>query len=96
MHIRCNAFQPFEKNTLRGFAKLSVELDEGVGLIINDVMYHVKNASAWVNLPSKKYEKNGATSYMPIVDYMDTASKYRFGDAAVKAVQAFIENGGQE
>ena len=59
-------FNPFEKGTMRGFLTLGVDK---WGISICDIAYHVKGDQRWLSLPSKAYEKDGATKYAPYIRF---------------------------
>lgn len=87
--VRCTEFKRFEKNTLRGFAKLEIP---GWGVSICDITLHTKNGSTWVGLPAKRYsKKDGTEGWQPTVEFLDDAAKRAFQSAAVAAIERFIQ-----
>ena len=93
--ITCTRWQPYEKNTLRGFADLYMDK---VGMTIRDCTFHEKGDKAWVAFPSAPMMKNGGlvkddegkTVYTkPFVSF-DEKMAERFRDAAVAAIRAKI------
>lgn len=54
--VRCVAWRPLCKNTLRGFATIKIE---EVRLAFHEVAVHEKNGKAWARLPSRPWIKDG-------------------------------------
>ncbi len=92
--ITCTRWQPYEKNTLRGFADLYMDK---VGMTIRDCALHEKGDKAWIAFPSKPRMRNGTIVtedgrpvYDPPLVSLDDAMKDKFRDAAVRAIHAKI------
>jgi hypothetical protein len=87
MSIEVTKFRPYNKNTLLGFVDLKMTK---VGMEIRECTYHEQNGKAWVGLPARCYEKDGETSWVPLVwfekEYLQTFQK-----AAREAIQAYLE-----
>jgi hypothetical protein len=89
MSIKVTKFRPYQKNTLQGFVDLKMTK---VGMEIRECTYHRQNGKEWVGLPARSYEKDGKTSWVPLVwfekEYLQTFQK-----AARKAIHAYLEGG---
>jgi hypothetical protein len=91
--VICRKFLPLERNTLRGFAEISI-LDWN--LTIRDVAIHSKNASTWAQPPSKPQIRDGAVvkdhagkiQYTAIFDFASREARNQFSAAVVDAVLA--------
>ena len=82
--IICEEFRPFEKNTLVGFATLTLP---AVGLRIKDCCFHRKDGAEWVSLPARPYTKAGQTTYAAIFDFTSPEAKAHFQAAAAAAIR---------
>ena len=82
--IICEEFRPFEKNTLVGFAILTLP---AVGLRIKDCCFHRKDGAEWVSLPARPYTKEGQTTYAAIFDFTSPEAKAHFQAAAAAAIR---------
>jgi hypothetical protein len=88
------AFRPLERNSLRGFA--TVQLDSG--MVVADCSYHVQGNSSWVSPPGKpmldpdkrQVLKDGKPQYSAVIDFIDAATRRRWSDAVVTAVEAYL------
>jgi hypothetical protein len=88
MGIRCIAFRPHQKNTLRGFADLELT---NTGIVIRDCCGHEKNGKEWVSFPARSYtDKNGNTQWSPLVEFAEGAREAReqFQRQALAAIHA--------
>lgn len=89
--LRIESFTPHCKNTLRGFATVTVS---ELHLIINDIGIHTKNGHSWASLPAKPWVKNGEAvvddtgkiKYLPILEFDNNAVRDAFSTAVVKAL----------
>ena len=82
MHV--SNWKPLVKNTLRGFFSLTLPS----GMILHNCSLHEKNGHPWIGLPSRRYsDKNGATSYMPIVEFTDRKIKDNFDAQVLQALE---------
>jgi hypothetical protein len=96
MKVICRKFLPLERNTLRGFAEISIP---DWNLTIRDVAIHSKNASTWAQPPSKPQIRDGVVvkdqagkiQYTAIFDFSSREARNRFSDAVVAAVLASEE-----
>mgnify|MGYP001581955617 CR=1 FL=1 len=92
--IICTRWQPYEKNTLRGFADLYLDK---IGMTIRDCALHDKSGKEWIAFPSKPRIRegklvieDGRLVYDPPLISLDEAMRDKFRDAAVKAIHAKI------
>jgi hypothetical protein len=76
----------FTKNTLRGFFSLEFI---STGMVIKDCMLHEKNGKQWIAFPGKPYIKDGAQSWVNIIDFADSRRKYLFQDEVLPLVRRF-------
>jgi hypothetical protein len=98
LSVRCTAWRAWRKNTLLGFASIRIaELD----LTIYDVAVHAKNDSAWAQLPSKPWvrdgavvtDDNGKTQYSVILEFGRKEVRDAFSRAVIDAVVRFDPHG---
>ncbi len=92
--VTCVDFKAYEKNSLKGFCALRIELPANLGpsagLILKDCTLHEKDSeNRWVGLPAKQIDKNGTTSYVNIIEFNDKNDYYAFQRAALEAVDSF-------
>jgi hypothetical protein len=94
MKITCRSFRAFRRNSLLGFAEVTIE---ELGLVIKDVALHTKNGSRWAQPPAKpqmrdgaivKDEATGKIAYTPIVELTSRQARDRFSEAVIAAVLA--------
>jgi hypothetical protein len=95
MKMVCKRFSPMHRNTLFGFAEISIpEFD----MVLKDVAVHQKNGSRWAQPPAKpQLNRDGAVirneagkiQYMPIVEFGSRASRDEFSQAVVRALLEF-------
>ena len=92
MTVTCTGFRPMQRNTLQGFATLRIP---DICLTIHDVAVHQKNASRWVQLPSKpQVDKNGnlikdssgKTRYSVLFEFDNDAVRKAFSARACAAI----------
>jgi hypothetical protein len=89
--ITCTEFRPYWRNTLRGFADLSIP---EMRLTIHGVAVHEKNSSRWAQLPARPQVKDGALvkradgklEYAPILEFSDKQTRDAFSAAVIRAV----------
>lgn len=89
--IECEEFKPLVRNTLRGFATITIK---EIRLRIKDVAMHVKNGSQWAALPAKPQIKNGSAvvdasgkaQYTNILEFADRPTSDAFSRAVIDAV----------
>jgi hypothetical protein len=92
--VTCGGFNPRVRNTLRGFAEITVA---EMRLTIHDVAIHQKGASRWAQLPSKPWVKDGALvkdpdtgkiKYIPVMEFDGRAVADAFSRVVIDAVLA--------
>ena len=77
-------WKSFTKNTLRGFFTVTTP----GGIILHNCSLHVKNSSRWIGMPSQRYtNKDGETSYVPIVEFSSREAADRFRNSALDALE---------
>jgi hypothetical protein len=89
--ISCTAFRPLQRNTLLGFATITIA---ELKLEIKDVAIHEKNGKRWAQLPSKPQVRDGAlvrgddgkVQYTPIMSFARRAVADAFSAAVIRAV----------
>src|SRR5215469_3838764 len=88
LEIAVKEFKPHLKNTLQGFATLSLPT---VGLVLHECPFHREaSGNRWVGLPSRSYMQSGTKKWARLVDTIDKSSYFRFQQAAVKAIEDFL------
>jgi hypothetical protein len=96
MKVICRKFLPLERNTLRGFAEISIP---DWDLTIRDVAIHLKNASMWAQPPSRPQIRDGAVvkdqagkiQYTAVFDFASREARNRFSAGVIEAVLASEE-----
>jgi hypothetical protein len=94
LSIVCLDFKPLCKNTLRGFAVVKIEQ---MRLVMREVAIHAKADSAWAQLPSRPWVKDGRVvtnddgkvQYSPLLEFDSAAVRTAFSAAVIRAVLAF-------
>jgi hypothetical protein len=89
--ITCESFRPLVRNTLRGFAEITIA---EMRLTIRDVVVHQRGEARWAQLPAKPQVKDGAlvkdatgkVQYVHIMDFDSRAVRDAFSRAVVRAV----------
>jgi hypothetical protein len=89
--IICESFHPLVRNTLRGFAEISIA---EMRLKIRDVAIHEKGESRWAALPAKPQVKDGTlvkdpsgkVQYFPMLEFDGREVRDAFSRAVVQAV----------
>jgi hypothetical protein len=92
--IRCIAWRPLCRNTLRAFATVKIE---ELRLAVHSVAIHEKNGKPWAQLPSQPWLKDGEhvkgddgkPQYSPLFEFDTSAVRSAFSDAVVRAVLAY-------
>jgi len=93
MTLTCLSFKPLSRGALVGFADLQLPS----GLVLRECTFMESGSSRWVNPPGKPQLnadrlpiiKEGKVQYSPVVDFVDRATRRRWSDAAVVAIDAF-------
>ncbi len=85
-------FTPVTKNTLRGFAKITLPS----GMILSDVSIHVSGDSAWASPASKPVlDRNGVATrdaagkirYVAVVSFARRELRDRFSNGVIEALR---------
>ena len=93
--VICTAWNPFERNPLRGFADLWLHTAR---LNIKGCALHEKNGRRWVQLPARpQLDQNrelvkddaGKVQYAKVIDFDSREVSDRFNAAALKAIEDF-------
>jgi hypothetical protein len=93
--IRCNDFRTLHRNTLCGFAVVTIA---ELKLTVRDVAIHQKADSRWAQLPAKPQVKDGALikdastgkiAYTPVMEFTNKAVRDAFSAAVIAAVLEF-------
>jgi len=88
--IKIEDFRKFEKNTLRGFARIRLE---PTGIIIDGVTVHEKGGRRWIGLPAKPYQdEDGNQKWSPIVRIEPRKQWENFQAQALKALEGHINS----
>lgn len=85
----CSEFRRHQKGSLQGFGRFQ---HRGTGITINDCAIHERNGRRYVNFPAKAYEKDGATSYAPLVEIRDKGQAEAFQRAALAALNLYLKS----
>jgi hypothetical protein len=91
MTIKCEGFCPWRRNTLCGFAEITIS---ELHLRIKDIALHEKGNSRWAQLPAKPQIKDGAivkddsgkAQYIPILEFTGREVRDAFSAAVIRAV----------
>jgi hypothetical protein len=93
--VTCKSFHPLVRNTLRGFAEITIA---EMRLTIRDVAIHQKSAARWAQLPAKPQVKDGALvrdpgsgkiQYTPIMEFDSRAVRDAFSRVVIDALLEF-------
>lgn len=74
---------------MQGFARFQ---HRETGITINDCAIHERNNRRYVNFPAKAYQKDGATSYAPLVEIRDKSQLESFQRAALAALNLYLKS----
>src|SRR6516165_5137413 len=93
MKIVCKKFSPLARNTMLGFAEITIV---DLGMTIRDVVVHRKNGTSWASPPAKPQIRDGAITkdesgkiqYSAIFEFSDRAARDRFSAAVIEAARA--------
>jgi hypothetical protein len=94
MKVICKKFVKLRRNTLVGFADISIV---DWNLTLRDVSVHSKNGSRWASPPARPqirdnalvHDDRGKVAYVPIVEFTSRDARDQFSAAVIAAVQAF-------
>jgi hypothetical protein len=92
--ITCEGFRPLVRNTLRGFASVTIA---ELKLTIRDIAVHEKGESRWAQLPAKPQIRDGELvgddagkiQYWPIMEFTSPAVRDAFSARVVEALLEF-------
>jgi hypothetical protein len=93
--IICIDWRPCERNTLRGFAKISIP---SWRLILDGCAIHESHGRKWAQLPARPQltpagelakEPSGKIKYARIISFSDRETERLFSDHIVLAVERF-------
>ena len=94
MTIECIKYIPINKGCCLGIASIYVDTWD---MEINSITLNSKDGSRWINVPSKKYEKDGVTKYSNYIHFRSPDTYKRFCEGTKEAIDKYIEcNGTQE
>jgi hypothetical protein len=80
-------WRPREKNTLRGFFVVTLPS----GLVIRDVMLHVREDKRWISLPAREYtDPVGQRQFARIIEFVDRDIKDRFDEQVLAALDEHL------
>ena len=90
MPVKLLEWRAMERNTLRGFARVSVG-----ALEITDVTVHVSGDRRWASLPAKPQidkeggviKKDGKTQYAKVIAWLNKETQDRFSEAVIAAIE---------
>jgi hypothetical protein len=94
--IICLEWRPCERNTLRGFAKVTIPAWH---LTIDGVAVHESHGHKWAQLPARPQlspagdlvrEANGKIRYARILNFSDKRAERLFSEWCVNAVERFV------
>lgn len=83
-----DSWRPHTKGTLLGF--FSAELPSG--LVLHGLTAHEKCGKRWIGLPARSYvDKDGKTSWNPLVEVPDSRKRYALQDLLLAAVEPYLQ-----
>jgi hypothetical protein len=94
--VICIDWRPCNKNTLRGFAKITVPRWH---LSMDGVAIHEKDGRQWAQLPARPQvdkdgtvlrDETGKIKYARILEFTDKETGWKFSDAVVAAVKKAV------
>jgi hypothetical protein len=92
--VTCEGFHPLYRNTLRGFASITIH---ELKLTIHDIAIHEKNESRWAQLPAKPQVRDGELirddigkiQYLPVLEFTSRAVRDAFSERVITALLEF-------
>jgi hypothetical protein len=92
--ITCESFHPLVRNTLRGFASITIH---ELKLTIHDIAVHEKGESRWAQLPAKPQIRDGELvrddagkiQYWPVLEFGSRAVRDAFSTRVIEALLEF-------
>jgi DNA-binding cell septation regulator SpoVG len=79
-------WRPLQKNTLRAFWSITAPS----GLTTHGCTLQEKADNRWLSMPARQYEKNGTTTWAPVVEFASKESRDKFQSAALAAIDACV------
>ena len=87
--IEVSNINPIHKNSLLATCTIYIKPWH---LYIHEVGIFESGARRWVNLPSRKWEKDGETKFIPLMAFDSDGVTKRFRDQIMSAVDKFLES----
>lgn len=84
MDFECIKFTPYDKGSLKGFADIRVPK---MGMTFYGFTVHEKNDQKWVAFPSRSYEKDGETKWLPYFKFDNQTHQEEFKKKALEAIK---------
>jgi hypothetical protein len=90
--VTCESFRPLVRNTLRGFAEITIA---ELRLKVRDVAIHERGEARWAQLPAKPQVKDGALvkdpgtgkiQYINVMEFDSRAVRDAFSRVVIDAV----------
>ena len=86
-HMQIKDWRPHRKNTLQGFFTATL----ANGLILHDLIWHVKGDREWIGFPSREWEgRDGTAKFTPLIEFTDHETGDKFSAQAIAALKAHI------
>jgi hypothetical protein len=60
------------------------------GMIIHNVMLHLKADKRWIGLPAREYQVNGERKFARIIEFTDKSTAEKFMVAAMAALESSV------
>lgn len=79
-------WRPYSKNTLRAFVSFEIP----PGMILHGCTLHERDGSRWVGMPARQYQKDGISTWAPIVELTNKEARDRFQAAALAAIDRYL------
>lgn len=88
--MRISRFQPYERNTLKGF----IEAEFSSGMLLKNLTWHQKGDKEWIGLPAREYKKeDGTKGYANVVDFVDKTTYWKFVNKVLDALKEHLGQG---
>jgi hypothetical protein len=89
----CKWFNPFDRDTLKGFCEINI-VDWNMS--IKDIAIHAKGGSTWAQPPAKPQVKDGIVvkddagkiQYVPIIEFGSREARDQFSNLVIAAVRS--------
>src|SRR5262249_49366291 len=95
MNVKFLEFRKMHRNTLRGFASVTIQ---SLGLTIKDITLHEKNGKRWAGLPARPMvgkdgraltDDTGKIAYQPLLNFESRTAADEFSRAVIDAVEQY-------